>query len=66
MRALTPRQLEVIARLADGRSTPQVARDMGISLGTARQHVASALRRTRSANRTELVARWARGEFQHA
>lgn len=54
---LTPRQLETLALLADGRSTNEIARVLGISLETARNHVRRLLRALDVHSRLEAVAR---------
>ena len=43
-RGLTPRQLEVLDRLAEGMSTTQVAMELGIAKETVRNHVRGILR----------------------
>lgn len=55
---LTAREMEVLSCLAAGMSNKQVARSLGISIGTVAVHVSNLLRKTRSASRTE-AAMWA-------
>jgi PAS domain S-box-containing protein len=54
--SLTPRQAEVLRRLAAGCSTAQIARDMGISIETVRNHIRHLLRRLGVHSRLEAVA----------
>jgi PAS domain S-box-containing protein len=53
---LTPRQNEVLHLLAQGRSTPQIAADLSISVETARNHVRRMLRSLDAHSRLEAVA----------
>lgn len=55
--SLTPRQLETLALLADGRSTKEIAKSLGISLETARNHVRRLLHALDVHSRLEAVAR---------
>lgn len=55
---LTPRESEVLALLAQGRTTKQVAAALTIGEQTVKSHVAQVLRKTGSANRAEAVAAW--------
>lgn len=55
---LTASQLRVLRQLADGRSTEEVARALGVSPSTVRTHVEHILERTGTHSRTEAVA-WA-------
>jgi PAS domain S-box-containing protein len=54
--ALTPRQQEVLRELAQGSSTDQMARDLGISRETVRNHVRGLLRTLGVHSRVEAVA----------
>jgi DNA-binding NarL/FixJ family response regulator len=54
--ALTARELEVLALLADGASNKVIARRLGISVHTAKFHVASILAKLDATGRTEAVA----------
>ncbi|WP_133161740.1 ATP-binding protein [Deinococcus koreensis] len=56
--ALTPRELEVLAGVAQGHSDKRVAQTLGISPGTVGKHVANMLGKLELHNRVEL-ARWA-------
>lgn len=57
---LSPRELQVLRLLADGRSTKQIAEQLFVSPETVRMHVKHVLRKTNAANRTEAVARYLR------
>jgi DNA-binding CsgD family transcriptional regulator len=52
---LTPRQAEVLRRLAVGESTEQIAARLGISRETVRNHIRDILRRLRVHSRLEAV-----------
>lgn len=54
---LPPRAAEVARLVCRGRSNKEIARDMGISDQTVKDHVASLCRRFGAQNRTELAAR---------
>jgi DNA-binding CsgD family transcriptional regulator len=57
---LTPRELEVLALLAEGASNKAIARRLGISVHTAKFHVASLLDKLDAVGRTDAVAQAAR------
>jgi DNA-binding NarL/FixJ family response regulator len=54
---LTPRELEVLAAMADGASNKAIARRLGISFHTAKFHVAAILDKLNADSRTEAVTR---------
>jgi DNA-binding NarL/FixJ family response regulator len=54
---LTPRELEVLAAMADGASNKVIARRLGISFHTAKFHVAAILAKLDADSRTEAVAK---------
>lgn len=58
--ALTPRELEVLAAMADGASNKAIARRLGISFHTAKFHVAAILEKLDADSRTEAVLEAAR------
>ena len=58
--ALTPRELNVLAALADGAPNKMIARRLGISFHTVKFHVASILDKLDADSRTEAVAEAAR------
>ena len=58
--ALTARELEVLALLAEGASNKLIARRLGISTHTAKYHVASLLEKFDAVSRTDAVAHAAR------
>ncbi|MEQ9401110.1 MAG: LuxR C-terminal-related transcriptional regulator [Longimicrobiales bacterium] len=55
--ALTPAQMDVLRRVADGGSNRAVARELGVSVSTVRTHLRAIFRRLDAASRTEAVAR---------
>lgn len=55
--ALTPRELEVLGRLADGLPNKAIAAEFGISDQTVKFHVAQIIAKLGVANRTEAVRR---------
>jgi DNA-binding NarL/FixJ family response regulator len=57
---LTGRELEVLQRLAEGLSTAEASRRLGISTATLRAHVQSVLRKLGAHSRLEAVAEAAR------
>ena len=57
---LTPRELEVLALLAEGASNKVIARRLGISVHTVKFHVASLLDKLDAVGRTDAVAHAAR------
>ena len=58
--ALTARELEVLALLAEGASNKLIARRLGISSHTAKYHVGSLLEKLDAVSRTDAVAQAAR------
>jgi DNA-binding NarL/FixJ family response regulator len=56
--ALTPRQCEVLERLAIGDSNKEIATSFGMSVRTVEQHVAEILKRAEVDSRLRLVARF--------
>jgi DNA-binding NarL/FixJ family response regulator len=54
---LTPRELEVLAAMADGVSNKAIARRLGISFHAGKFHVAAILAKLNADSRTEAVAR---------
>jgi len=57
---LTPRELDVLALLAEGASNKSIARRLGISVHTAKFHVSSLLDKLDATGRTDAVAHAAR------
>jgi len=53
---LTPREREIVHRVALGRSTPQIAVDLNLSPATVRSHIRNAMVKTASHTRAQLVA----------
>src|SRR5262249_130016 len=52
----TPREMEVLALLAEGASNQMIANKLGISIHTAKFHVASILEKLDATGRTDAVA----------
>ena len=57
---LTPRELEVLALLAEGATNKTIARRLGISVHTAKFHVGSLLDKLDASGRTDAVTHAAR------
>jgi DNA-binding CsgD family transcriptional regulator len=57
---LTPRELDVLALLAEGASNKAIARQLGISVHTVKFHVGSLLDKLDATGRTDAVAHAAR------
>lgn len=53
---LTPREREVVRRVALGASSPEVAADLYLSPATVRSHVRNAMNKTNARTRAQLVA----------
>ena len=58
--ALSPREHEVLALMAEGASNKEIARRLGISVHTAKFHVGSLLDKLDATGRTDAVAHAAR------
>ena len=58
--SLTPRELEVLALLAEGMSNKAIARRLGISVHTAKFHVGSLIDKFDAIGRTDALAHAAR------
>lgn len=58
--ALTPRESEVLALIADGHSNPDIARELGVTLKTVQNHVSQVLAKMHVRDRTQAALR-ARG-----
>ena len=54
---MTPRELDVLHLLMDGRTNRDIALAMGIDEVTVKAHLGRMLRKTRSSNRVELTLR---------
>ena len=53
---LTPRETEVLQRLADGTPTDQIAADLFVSVNTVRNHVHNIIRKLNVHSRLEAVS----------
>jgi DNA-binding CsgD family transcriptional regulator len=58
--ALTPRELDVLAALAEGATNKEIARKLAISIHTVKFHIASLFDKLDAEGRTEAVAQAAR------
>ena len=47
----------MLALIASGRSNPEIAHELGVSLKTVQNHVSTLLTKTGASTRAELVAR---------
>ena len=63
--SLTPRELEVLALLAEGMSNKAIARRLGISVHTAKFHVGALIDKFDAIGRTDAVAHAARRGVIH-
>ena len=54
---MTPRQIDVLRLLMRGQSNKAIARELGLTEGTVKVHLAAILRALRVRNRTEAVVR---------
>jgi PAS domain S-box-containing protein len=57
VRAMSPRQLDVLRRLLRGERVPLIARDLYLSQSTVRNHLAAIYRRAGVHSQAELIAR---------
>lgn len=55
--ALTPRQSQILALIQSGKSNKEIAADLGIGLGTVKQHINGLFRKLDVSNRTMAVQR---------
>ncbi len=61
---LTPRQVAVLAQLAQGKSNKQIARDLAISDMTVKAHVTAILRSLGVATRAQAIVAFRRERMQ--
>ncbi len=54
---LTPRQVQLLRRVATGKTNRQIARELGLSEGTVRKHLEHVYARLAVSSRTEALAR---------
>jgi DNA-binding CsgD family transcriptional regulator len=52
---LTPRELEILAVLAAGHSTPDIAEQLGITPGTIKTHLTSVYKKIGAKNRVQAA-----------
>ncbi len=55
--ALTPRELEILQLLTEGKSNPEIAQQLVISRATAKTHVERIIRKLRVSDRTQAAFR---------
>jgi DNA-binding CsgD family transcriptional regulator len=60
---LSDRELEVLARMAEGDTNAQIADSLVIAESTVKSHVKSILRKLDAANRTQAVSRYSRSTY---
>ncbi len=53
---LSSREIEVISMIADGHTSEDIARELGLAESTVNTHVKSAMRKTKSRSRTHLIS----------
>ncbi|WPL19123.1 CsgBAC operon transcriptional regulatory protein [Thiorhodovibrio winogradskyi] len=53
---LTPRQRQILSLICKGKANKEIARDLDISLGTVKQHIAALFKRMNVQNRSMAVA----------
>jgi LuxR family transcriptional regulator, transcriptional regulator of spore coat protein len=54
---LTCRELQVLKRVAHGRSAKEVARELGIARRTVERHIENARYKMRARNKTHMIAK---------
>lgn len=52
---LTPREAEVLRKIADGRANTEIASELGIGLGTVKGHIRDILEKLSAADRTQAA-----------
>lgn len=57
LQSLSPREREVLAELASGATTAEIASTLFISINTSKTHIRRILKKLKAANRAEAVAR---------
>lgn len=63
--ALTSRELEVVSLLAEGLSNKEIARNLGVTIDTAKFHVGRVIDKLDATGRTDAVAHAARRGVIH-
>lgn len=56
--SLTPRELQILQELAEGKSNRVISEDLHISEGTVKVHVKNLLRKANAKSRTEMAVRY--------
>lgn len=62
--SLTPRQLEVIALIADGNSNKQVGKLLSISANAVKRHVYRSCQKLALTNRTQLIVAFVKWQMR--
>lgn len=52
---LTPREKQVVGRVVAGASNAEIARELGVSIATAKRHLANVMLKWHCANRTQVA-----------
>ncbi len=55
-KSMTPRQLEIMLKLCEGKVNKQIAYDLDVSTATVKVHIRNAITRLGAKNRTNAVA----------
>ncbi|WP_394131237.1 response regulator [Shewanella maritima] len=58
LESLTPRELQILKELAEGKSNRVISEDLHISEGTVKVHVKNLLRKANAKSRTEMAVRY--------
>ena len=66
IRTLSPREHQIVDRVAEGQSTKEIAADLSIAESTVNWHVGNALTKLNASNRAEAVARVLREDVHAA
>ena len=64
--SLSPREHEIVDRVAEGRSTKEIAAELSIAESTVNWHVGNVLTKLNASSRAEAVARVLRGGMDKA
>lgn len=59
---LTERQIQILSELEKGKLYKEISDELGISLGTMKQHVHKILKKLEVNNRVEAVLKWRNGD----
>ena len=59
---LTARQVQILTELEKGKLYKEISEELGISMGTMKQHVHKILKKLEANNRIEAVIKWRNDE----